>query len=192
MSSQKSQTKSGPTDVSAAVIDSLEFARQGREISGVVAVAALDRLADVVVEPVGSLNCTLRGLTGEQRQDGKPGLELEVAGSLKFRCQRCLQVMDFPLRVVSRLLLLAPGEMLPDEVVEDEYDGEVAGDELDDEWDAIEAGREQSVLALIEDEVLLALPIVPRHDACEPPVAMKDEHEPSPFAVLAKLKRSKE
>jgi len=187
MSRQKSQTKSGPPDLSATVIDSLEFSRQGREISGVVAVAALDRLADVLVEPVGSLNCTLRGLAGEQRQDGKPGLELEVAGSLKFRCQRCLQVMDFPLRVVSRLLLLAPGEMLPNDVIED--DDEVAGDELDDEWDAIEASREQSVLALIEDEVLLALPIVPRHDACEPPVAMKDEHEPSPFAVLAKLKQ---
>lgn len=189
MSRQKSQTKSGPTDVSAAVIDSLEFSRQGRVLSGEVAVAALGRLTDVVVEPVGALQCTLRGLTGEQRQDGKPGLALEVSGSLKFRCQRCLQVMDYPLRVVSHLLLLAPGERLPDDVVEDEYDGEVAGDELDDEWDAIEASREQSVLALIEDEVLLALPIVPRHEACEPPMAMKDEHEPSPFAVLAKLKQ---
>jgi len=188
MSRQKSQTKSGPPDVSAAVIDSLEFSRQGRVISGEVAVAALGRLADIVVEPVGSLHCTLRGLSGEQRQDGKPGLELEVTGSLKFRCQRCLQVMDYPLCVASHLLLLAPDEMLPDDVVED--DDEVAGDELDDEWDAIEASREQSVLALIEDEVLLALPIVPRHEVCEPPVAMKDEHEPSPFAVLAKLKRS--
>lgn len=181
-----SRQKNSLTDVSAAVIDSLEFSRQGRVISGEVAVAALGRLADIVVEPVGSLHCTLRGLPGEQRQDGKPGLALEVTGSLKFRCQRCLQVMDYPLRVVSHLLL-APGEMLPDDVVED--DDDVAGDALDDEWDAIEASREQSVLALIEDEVLLALPIVPKHEACEPPAAMKDEHEPSPFAALAKLKQ---
>ncbi|MDP2794664.1 MAG: YceD family protein [Sulfurisoma sp.] len=181
-----SRQKNSPTDVSAAVIDSMEFSRQGRVISGEVAVAALGRLADVVVEPVGTLHCTLRGLPGMDRLDGKPGLALEVSGSLKFRCQRCLQAMDFPLRVASHLLLLAPGETLPDDVVED--DDEVAGDELDDEWDAIEASREQSVLALIEDEVLLALPIVPRHDACEPPVVLGDEHEPSPFAVLAKLK----
>ena len=26
------------------------------------------------------------------------------------------------------------------------------------------------LLALVEDEVLLALPLVPRHDDCEPPV----------------------
>lgn len=182
-----SRQKNSLTDVSAAVIDSLEFSRQGRVISGEVAVAALGRLADIVVEPVGSLHCTLRGLPGEQRQDGKPGLALEVRGSLKFRCQRCLQMMDYPLCVASHLLLLAPGEMLPDDVVED--DEVVAGDELEDEWDAIEASREQSVLALIEDEVLLALPIVPKHEACEPPAAMKDEHEPSPFAALAKLKQ---
>lgn len=180
-----SQTNSR-TDVSTAVIDNLEFSRQGRVISGEVAVAALDRLADVVVESSGFLQCTLRGLPGMDRLDGKPGLELEVSGSLKLRCQRCLQTMDFPLRVASRLRLLAPGEMLPDEVVEG--DDDAAGDELDDEWDAIEASREQSVLALIEDEVLLALPIVPKHEACEPPAAVKDEHEPSPFAVLAKLK----
>lgn len=182
-----SRQKNSLTDVSTAVIDSLEFSRQGRVISGEVAVVALGRLADIVVEPVGALRCILRGLPGEQRQDGKPGLALEVTGSLKFRCQRCLQVMDYPLRVASHLRLLAPGEMLPDEVVED--DDDVAGDELDDEWDAIEASREQSVLALIEDEVLLALPIVPKHEACEPPAAMNDEYEPSPFAALAKLKQ---
>lgn len=177
-----SQTNS-PVAMSTATIDSLEFARQGRAISGEVAVAALGRLADAVAEPSGSLQCALRGLPGEQRRDGKPGLELEVSGSLKLRCQRCLQAMDFPLRLASRLLPMAPGEPWPED------DGDIAGDELDDEWDAIEASGEQSVLALIEDEVLLALPIVPRHAACEPPAAMTEEHEPSPFAVLAKLKQ---
>ena len=174
------------TGLSAAVIDSLEFSRQGRVLSGEVAVAALGRLADALVESSGVLQCTVRGLPAEQSRDGKPGLELEASGSLKVRCQRCLQAMDFPLHVASRLLLVAPGEQWPGD--SGDGDADVAGGELDDEWDAIEASSEQSVLALIEDEVLLALPTVPRHDACEPPAAMRDEHEPSPFAVLAKLK----
>jgi uncharacterized protein len=170
------QTKS----IAAAVIDSLEFAREARSLEGRVAVAELKRLADVVVEPVGELRCSLRGM---QRQDGKAGLELEVSGTLRLRCERCLQAMDFPLEVVARLLPIAAGEPWPDEEDEDWAAGP------DEEWDAIEASREQSVPELVEDEVLLALPIVPRHEACEPPVAMEDEHEPSPFAVLAKLKQ---
>lgn len=161
----------------AAVIDSFEFAREGRVLEGVIEVAALGRLADVVVEPVGRLHCHLGGI--ERRSDGKPGLKLEVAGTLRLRCQRCLQVMDFPLEVSSRLLLVASGGPWPDE------EGE--GDPFDGGWDAIEAASGQSVLELVEDEVLLALPIVSRHDACDPPVATKNEHEPSPFAVLAKL-----
>lgn len=174
---------SSPTDLSKTVIDSLEFSRQGRIMSGEVAIAALDRLAGVVVDSAGVLQIVLRGLPGE-RQDGKSGLELEVSGSLKLRCQRCLQAMDYPLQLVSRMLLVEDGGSWPDD------DADVAGDELDDEWDAIEASREQSVLALIEDEVLLALPIVPRHAACGLPVATENEYEPSPFAVLAKFKRS--
>ncbi len=177
------QTKS-LKDLGTAVIDSLEFSREGRKLEGEIAVAALGRLADVVVEPVGTLHCTLRGLQSGQRRDAKPGMELVVSGSLRLRCERCLQPMDFPLRMASRLLLVAAGEPWPDEGEDVEQD--------DDEWDAIEASREQSVLALVEDEVLLALPIVPRHEACKPPVAMEDEHELSPFAVLAKLKQSKE
>jgi uncharacterized protein len=177
------QTKSS-AELAAAVIDSLEFAREGRGLEGEIAVAALKRLADVVVEPVGELRCSLQGVGSIRRRDGKPGLELEVSGMLRLRCQRCLQVMDFPLEVSSRLLPIAAGEPWPDE--EDEEDRAAVPDE---EWDAIEASHEQSVLDLVEDEVLLALPIVPRHDACEPPAATRDEHEPSPFAVLAKLKQ---
>ncbi len=49
---------------------------------------------------------------------------------------------------------------------------------------------------LIEDELLLALPIVPRHEVCPVPlVAPADaaelvEEKPNPFAALAALKRS--
>lgn len=138
-----------------------------------MAVAALVRLADAIADNAGSLDCELRG---GRDGEGKPYLDLRVVGSLNLRCQRCLMPMPFGLSIDSRLMLVAPGEQWPDE--------ELAEDGLD----AIEASRELAVLPLIEDEVLLALPIVPRHEVCRPPVATETEHRPSPFAALAKLK----
>jgi uncharacterized protein len=94
-----------------------------------------------------------------------------------LRCQRCLGTVIEPLSITSRLWLVAPGRPWPD-------------DELaEDSFDAVEAGKEMALLPLIEEEVLLALPVAPMHEVCDLPVAMQGEHEPSPFAVLAKLKR---
>ena len=156
-----------------AVVDSLEFARDGRSIAGEVALKELGRLADVLVDDVGALAVELHG---GRDAEGKSFLGLRVTGNLNLRCQRCLQPMSFALDVDSRLLLVAPGEAWPDEEL------------VDDGGDVIEACRELAVLPLVEDEVLLALPIVARHENCRPPVAAETESKPSPFAVLAKLK----
>ncbi len=85
--------------------------------------------------------------------------------------------MSHPLDVASRLLLVPPGDAWPeDEIAEDGFD-------------AIVAEKDMALLPLIEEEVLLALPLVPRHPACEPPAPMQEEREPSPFAVLAQFKK---
>lgn len=160
--------------VEAPVIDGLEFAREGRRLSGSLSVAALSRLADQLADGEGMLEWELRG---ERDRDGNAFLELRVAGSLNLRCQRCLEAVGFPLRLDSRLLLVPPGGAWPeDELVEDGFD-------------AVEAGKEMALLPLIEDEVLLALPIAPRHEQCKPPAPLRDEQEPSPFAALGKLKK---
>ncbi|MFZ2989514.1 YceD family protein, partial [Ideonella sp.] len=69
---------------------------------------------------------------------------------------------------------------------------------------ALDAESEDDVLALerwmdlrelIEDELLLALPLVPRHQVCPAPLPLPSDADveespaPNPFAVLAKLKR---
>jgi uncharacterized protein len=46
-----------------------------------------------------------------------------------------------------------------------------------------------ALLPLIEEEVLLALPIAPRHESCTPPAADAVEQELSPFAALAKIRK---
>ncbi len=157
-----------------AVIDSLEFARQGGRLRGQVPVAELTRLADVLAATDGTLAWEL---SGERDGDGKSWLRLQVSGALELRCQRCLGPMAFAVAVGSRLLLVPPGGAWPEDELED------------DAFDAIAAERELAVVPLVEEEVLLALPLAPRHEKCEPPVAVADEQEPSPFAVLAKLKQ---
>ncbi|MDQ2927379.1 MAG: YceD family protein, partial [Pseudomonadota bacterium] len=69
---------------------------------------------------------------------------------------------------------------------------------------ALDAESEDDVLALapaidlqslIEDELLLALPLIPRHDVCPEPLVqavggdVKPSPEEHPFAALAALKR---
>lgn len=157
-----------------AVIDSLEFARAGGRLAGSVAVADLGRLADALADGSGELDCSL---DGGRDEDGKPYLHLQVNGVLRLACQRCLSALPFDVHVDSRLLPMAPGQEWPDEELSD------------DASDMIEADAALSVMSLIEDEVLLALPIAPRHEDCRPPSAAGGDSKPSPFAALADLKK---
>ena len=59
--------------------------------------------------------------------------------------------------------------------------------------------RSLDLRALVEDELILELPLVPRHDACPQPLPQpasdpleaQVEAAPNPFAKLAVLKRGK-
>ncbi|MCF8149142.1 MAG: YceD family protein [Burkholderiaceae bacterium] len=116
-------------------------------------------------------------LEGWRDGEGKSWLQLDVAGEPVLCCQRCLGGVKFPLSIGSRLQLIAPGESWPDD------------DLVDDGADAVEADPALAVLSLIEDEVLLALPIAPRHEQCDSPSARASGHGSSPFAALAALKK---
>jgi uncharacterized protein len=124
------------------------------------------------------LSCRLAcKLSGGRNEEGKLYLLVEVAGELHLKCQRCLEPLAFPLDIESRILLVPPGAPWPDEGLED------------DAADAIEALADQPVASLIEEEVLLALPVVPRHESCALPAGSdQDRLAASPFAALARLK----
>jgi uncharacterized protein len=160
--------------LSRAVIDALEFARQDGHIEGEIPVTDLHRLADQLVDSQGSVACSV---TGEVDRDGHAYLVLAMSGELRLRCQRCLQALVWPLQVASRMRLVAEGEAWPDE------------DLLDDDCDPIEADKALALLSLIEDEILLAVPISPRHEACELPAGAVTGGVSSPFASLAQLKK---
>lgn len=161
-------------DLSNAYLDGLEFASHASVLQGRIPVVRMKRLAALLLDASGALVCKLKG---DQDRDGGRFLLIEVGGELSVCCQRCLGMLQLPLQVESRLRLVAPGEAWPDEDLED------------DSADAVEAGREMAVLPLVEEEVLLAMPLAPRHECCEPPLAVKIDRAPSAFSVLAQLKK---
>ncbi|HQS59356.1 MAG: hypothetical protein B7Y56_13505 [Gallionellales bacterium 35-53-114] len=155
-------------------IDSLDFARRGGELSGEVPVAELSRMSDILADSEGKISYLLRGLAGS---DGKPQLELMLDGVCNLRCQRCLNALSYPIKLVSKLRLVTEGDA-------DSSDIE------DDEVDNIPAEKRLDVLALIEEELMLSLPIAPKHGSGECEMAVEGlSRSNNPFAVLAGLKK---
>lgn len=130
-----------------ATIDSLRFARTGESLSGEVRVADLERLSSALAEPSGWVRYRLEGGS----EAGRPVLRLDVEAEVVLECQRCLG--NYIERVSSATVLpLARDE------------AELARWERDDPLlDALVAETALDVLSLVEDEVLLGLPVAPRH-----------------------------
>jgi uncharacterized protein len=160
-------------------INSLDFARNGRRISGEVKVAELPRMLDMLEDPQGILSYTVQGGVDKQ---GTHFLDATVVGQCRLRCQRCLNGMDYPVQLDTRLLLRDQASM-------DVLDSKVAGGE-DEEFDSILADPHLDVLDLLEQEILLSLPIAPKHEigACQAADGGNRHEERHPFADLAKLK----
>ncbi len=157
------------------VIDSLSFAREGKALQGELPVSGLERLHDVLAEIAGSV---VFRLSGRMSRQDKPQLVLEVTGQVPVICQRCLGRLDYPLSIDSVL------ELIADEV-------DLSQDELEDDTrDFLVAQKELDVVALVEDEIILALPSAPRHDDCALPDSNTRGTKVSPFAALAALKKA--
>jgi len=160
-----------------AVIDSVAFARESGELRGTVEVAALARLQDALFDQSGAIAYKL---AGRVNQEGKPSLHLALGGELVLRCQRCLGPVRFRLDAVRTFLLVPADQALSD-----------PADEAED-TEQLHADPKLDVIALVEDEVILDLPMVTVHEegACvAPSPKLETGKQESPFNVLAALKR---
>ncbi len=134
------------------IVDSLKLVRDRRRLAGAIAVADLPRLVESVLGDGGDLDYALAG-DADSRE--RPVLRLRVTGVVQVQCQRCLEGLTHRVAIDTALRLVAA------EALDAEY--EAVGDNPD-EPDCIVASGELDVTALIEDEVLLALPPYPRHE----------------------------
>ena len=170
-------------------LDVAAFADQGASLSGTWPLATLPRLAaGEPAEPAGGPAPPVAwSVRGERRPvrgaEPEPWLHLQVSARLHLECQRCLKPVETALEV-DRLL-----RFVADEAAAAELDA-------DSEDDVLALSRALDLRELAEDELLLALPLVPRHERCPEPLALPGETpaeaapagRPSPFAVLARLK----
>ena len=122
---------------------------------------------------------------GEQRVtpggESQTWLHVKAGTSVSLECQRCLQPMAVNLEV-DRSFRFVHGEDAAAQL------------DADSEDDVLALTRALDLRELIEDELLLALPIVPRHEVCPVPLPVRQndplaEEKPNPFAALAVLKR---
>jgi uncharacterized protein len=166
--------------MNAFLIDAFEFCRLRERREGEIAVADLPRLAKESVDKFGIVRWSLQGGSNKQ---GYPQLSLSVSGSVRLVCQRCLTPFEFAVASESILILAS------DEGAADEMDALLAEDAVE----VIVGSRSFDVAQIVEDDVLLMLPLSPKHEACPGgPVGVASDNvvkEASPFAVLKHLKR---
>ncbi|GAB2911177.1 DUF177 domain-containing protein [Paraburkholderia jirisanensis] len=191
-------------------LDVFEFARSGRQAAGVVRVSQLPRMLNEVPAEVSAeqrdtaFTWQVEGSAQtELQEDGtegpQPYLRLAVHGVAWLECQRCLTPYEQALNVDTTYRIVAT-EAEAEEFPLDE-----------DEVEVIVGSRQFDLIDLIEDELLLSLPLIPKHDVCpqvheslvsgvsgadgEGGEAVQDEaaaddepKRPNPFAALRSLK----
>ncbi|MDR2189494.1 MAG: YceD family protein [Azonexus sp.] len=151
----------------------IAFARDLRVLAGQLEVVQLERLHDLLTDVSGALDWRL---AGERGRRGEPLLRLTVEGGLLLACQRCLGAVPFDLDIDSLLELVPAGAELSQEELED------------DSRDFLPVAHDLDVAELVEDEILLALPVAPRHEKCGLPGVADDGGRIHPFAALAGFK----
>lgn len=164
-------------------IDPARLATQGREITGSLPLGDMPRLAAELTETSGQATARFQFLRAPGRGDQVRG---EVQATLRLRCERCLQAMDVPVDHHFEALLIS-----------DEAALESQGDDVDVVWVEPEG---LSLHRLLEEELLLALPVVALHDEgtecarfqhhefAPSDIAQTRREEDNPFAVLKGLK----
>jgi uncharacterized protein len=140
----------------------------------------------------------VRGETGRQ---GEPMLHLHVQAGPVLICQRCMEPFVHPVDArVSLHLVKTEAELddgLDDAAQDMSGDDDAAG--IEDAPEKVLGSRHFDLLAQVEDELILNIPYVPRHETCpgaplktsagKPAGEADAEKRPSPFAVLEKLKQ---
>ncbi|MBA3593527.1 MAG: DUF177 domain-containing protein [Polaromonas sp.] len=169
------------------------FAQAGEPLVELTPLQNMERLAQEIHGPAPDLVINWRA-SGELR--ARTGAEddvwvhLEARTSLPLTCQRCMGPVATSLEIDQWYRFVADEDIAMAEDDQSEEDLLVMAPQFD-------------LLAVVEDELLMALPLVPMHETCpETPTFSAGEAElaqpdgeapakPHPFAALAQLKRSK-
>ena len=174
------------------LIDNIAFAKRSEHLAGSLSLADCPRLAELLASQSPDSGETTRHkqgaqdssinfvLNGETNAAGQHFLHLTLSSVLVTYCQRCLDLMPLNLNLSF------------DYLISDINAGDADAAELEesDEYDVQEASQAMDLLALIEDEIIMATPIAPLHEEDCAHGTMQSGEKPNPFAVLKGLIKS--
>ncbi|WP_216934790.1 MULTISPECIES: DUF177 domain-containing protein [unclassified Acinetobacter] len=174
-----------------AQIEPFKWAEQGYKWSGQL---PLSRFVRIAREAVGSIDDQLINIDCKLSMDAYhriAWLDGHVETKVPMECQRCLETVVIEL-VSSFHLALVDDESLIERLDED-ADFIVLGESEATTKGSIDAPASADLLALIEDELLLLMPLSPKHEFCEhkhqPAIEeVVEEKRDNPFGALAALK----
>lgn len=159
-------------------VDPERLADQESSCEGTLPLALFQRLTPLLLQTAGEVQFHFHFARDLQ---SRLLLQVEVQAPLILQCQRCAEPLA--LQVNSRQELV---------VVQGFEEAEALADHLEPVF--CTAGL-LDLHELIEEELLLALPAVPRHERCEPlhlqsgPALESESKSPNPFGILATLKK---
>ena len=188
-------------------LDVAAFTEEARSLEGDFALSTLQRLAACecpapeVTDQAGQPMAALEGSPASARHVHwrAEGMQVPAAGlppqvwlglqadtTVVLQCQRCLQALASRVRVDRRFRFVA-----------DEAAAAALDEQIDDEVLVLTPALD--LRDLLEDELLLALPLVPRHDRCPEPLPtsfgedeLPEDEAAHPFAKLAILRKDTE
>jgi uncharacterized protein len=174
-------------------IDTHEFCRRADTARGTEPLSGLGRVVSLLADPRGDVSWQLTGRSAVRADGSRVAfLELDLQSTVTLRCVRCLEPVALPLSEQRSYRLVSSEQQAAQE------------DADDDDYDVLVASRRFDLATLIEDEMIMALPPVPRHEHCQGPAAVAaspssvgsaTQAEPAPehpFAVLSVLKRPRD
>jgi uncharacterized protein len=166
------------------LIDNIAFAKKNERLAGELSLEDCSRLDELLqsstdskVSRTGLISYALQGKTDAV---GQHILQLSIACKLTTSCQRCLNAMPLNLNLNFNYLI---GDV-------SDIDVEAVDVDNSDEYDLQQANKAMDLIALIEDEIIMAMPIAPMHEEGCSEAAMQSGEKPNPFAVLKGLIKS--
>jgi uncharacterized protein len=159
------------------LIDPILLAEKGKEISGQIPLSICHRLNESLHSHDGFATFKL-----EFGKDGRlPTIKGRIEANVVLQCHVCLEALDW--RIDSSVNLGVVSSI--DEA-----------DRLSQSYEPLVISNRETLTELcdiVQDELILALPIFPRHPRCSGDGSndqVCSEKKPNPFSVLANLKHS--
>ena len=186
-------------------IDAFAFAHSGKEAHGTIPLVRFSRAVEGLPEqPLGDAGLVTWSVRGEVGKSGlllgRPLLHVHVQANPVLVCQRCNAPFVYPVDSEVLLQLVKSEADLDDdtsygEQSDEDDEGEEGKGFVSNLPEKVVGSHHFDLLAQIEDELILSVPYVPKHEVCPGAQAKVSDaldepavKRPSPFAVLEQLK----